>query len=160
MLARGVICFMLAAVVCFGTVAAQTGDVPKSAIEVEPVLCTGIEERMPVGEADVFPADVGRVYLWMQVTGVEGGEVVLRHAWLREGVEMAEVELPVKGSPWRTYSYKTIPPEWAGKWEVKIVGPDGNVMESISFTVGADVPEEKPVEEKKDEPVSEPPKKG
>jgi hypothetical protein len=55
---------------------------------------------------------------------------------------MADVELPVKGSPWRTYSYKTIPPEWSGSWEVKITGPDGNVIKDITFTVGEKVTKE------------------
>ncbi len=105
-------------------------------LEVEAVLCSGIEARMPVGETDAFPAEVGKVYLWTNVIGMTEGETTIHHVWLKEGEEMADVELPVKGSPWRTYSYKTIPPEWAGDWEVKIVAPDGNVIKSIPFTVG------------------------
>jgi len=120
---------------------------PPEGITVEPVLCTGVEDHMPVGETETFPADVDRVYLWTKVTGVAGGEVMIHHIWLREGQEMADVPLPIKGSPWRTYSYKTIPPEWAGSWEVKITGPDGNVLTSVSFTVGAKVEEGKPAEQ-------------
>ena len=119
---------------------------PPVGLTVEPGLCTGLEDRNPVGESDAFPADVDRVYLWTKVTGVTEGEVIIHHVWLREGQEMADVALPVKGSPWRTYSFKTIPPEWAGNWEVKITGPDGNVLTSVSFSVGAKVEEEKPAE--------------
>jgi hypothetical protein len=118
--------------------AAQTDqDVvkPQAGITIEPVLCTGVEDRMPIGEATNFPADVEKVYLWTKITGAK--DMVIHHVWLHEGREMADVELTIKGSPWRTYSYKTIPPEWAGNWEAKIVGPDGNVLKSISFTVGA-----------------------
>jgi len=109
---------------------------PPADLEVETILCTGVEDRMPVGEADGFPADVEKVYLWTRVTGVSDGEIVLHHVWLRGGEEMADVELAIKGSPWRTWSYKTIPPEWAGDWEVKVVAPNGNVIKSIPFTVG------------------------
>ncbi len=132
--------YILAAVVIFPALAfsqaEEQADVTPAGFEIETVLCTGIEERMPVGEADSFPADVEKVYLWTRVTGVTEGEIVIHHVWLREGEEMADVELPVKGSPWRVWSYKTIPAEWAGNWEVKIVGPDGDVMKSIPFTVG------------------------
>ncbi len=120
---------------------------PPAGITVEAVLCTGIEDREPVGAGDSFPADVEKVYLWTKVTGLAEGETIIHHVWLREGNEMADVELPVRGNPWRTYSYKTIPPEWSGKWEVKITGADGNVIESLNFTVGA-----KPAETKTEAP--------
>ena len=35
------------------------------------VVCTGIEEREPEGGADRFPSDVGRVYCFSELTGVE-----------------------------------------------------------------------------------------
>ncbi len=109
--------------------------VPK--LDVDAVLCTNVVDHEPVGEATDFPADVDRVYLWTKVTGLpEGDTSFIHHVWLKGGEEMADVELVVKGDPWRTYSYKTIPPEWAGDWEVKITGPDGNVIKSIPFTVG------------------------
>jgi len=129
-----------------GTVSAQTDQEvvrPPEGITIEPVLCAGVEDHMPVGESDTFPADVDRVYLWTKVTGVTEGEVMIHHVWLREGQEMADVPLPVKGSPWRTYSYKTIPPEWAGNWEIKITGPDGNVLTSVTFTVGGETEKDK-----------------
>lgn len=109
-------------------------------LEVEAKLCTGVVDHMPVGENTVFSKDVEKVYLWTKVTGVTEGEAVIHHIWLREDVEMADVSLPIKGSPWRTHSYKTIPPEWAGKWEVKITGADGNVIKSVAFTVGDAAP--------------------
>jgi len=120
-------------------------DQPPENLEVEAVLCTGIEDRMPTGENTAFPADVEKVYLWTRVSGVTEGEMTIHHVWLRNGKEMADVPLKVKGSPWRTYSYKTIPAEWAGKWEAKVVGPDGNVIKSLAFTVG-ETDEEKPEE--------------
>ena len=52
------------------------------------------------------------------------------------GDEMATVELPVRGSAWRTYSYKTIPPQWAGDWVVKVVDANDNVLKAIPFKVG------------------------
>jgi len=121
-----------------------TPAAPKLAVEA--VLCTNVVDHEPVGEAADFPADVDRVYLWTKVTGLpEGESSFIHHVWLKGGEEMADVELAVKGDPWRTYSYKTIPPEWAGDWEVKVTGPDGDVIKSIPFTVGKQA---KPVQPK------------
>ncbi|MEE9442590.1 MAG: DUF2914 domain-containing protein [candidate division Zixibacteria bacterium] len=106
-----------------------------AAVTVETVLCSGVEALMPVDTVESFAAGIERVYLWNRLLGVEG-ESFVRHVWLYEGREMADVELPVRSASWRTYSYKTILPEWTGTWEVKIVGADGNVVKSIPFTIG------------------------
>ena len=106
-----------------------------SALMVEAQLCTGIEERMPVGAAESFDADVEKVYLWCKVTGAADTTVVM-HVWSYEGKEMAAVELPVKSAAWRTWSYKTILPEWTGNWEVKVLDAAGDVLKAVSFTVG------------------------
>ena len=37
------------------------------------------ENRQPVGVADTFPADVGKVYAWMRVTGAADQAIVLLH---------------------------------------------------------------------------------
>jgi hypothetical protein len=106
-----------------------------SALMVEAQLCTGIEERMPVGATESFDADVVKVYLWCQVTGA-ADTTVIKHVWSYEGKEMATVELPVKSAAWRTWSYKTILPEWTGNWEVKVLDAEGDVLKAVSFTVG------------------------
>ncbi len=107
----------------------------ESALMVEAQLCTGIEERMPVGATESFDADVEKVYLWCQVTGAADTTVVM-HVWSYEGKEMAAVELPVKSAAWRTWSYKTILSEWTGNWEVKVLDAAGDVLKAVSFTVG------------------------
>ena len=106
-----------------------------SALMVEVQLCTGIEERMPTGAAESFSADIEKVYLWCQVTDA-ADTTVIKHVWSYEGKEMAAVELPVKSSAWRTWSYKTILPEWTGNWEVKVLDAAGDVLKAVSFTVG------------------------
>lgn len=107
------------------------------ALSVEAKLCTGIQDRQPAGETETFPAEVGQVYLWCRVTGASG-ETNIHHVWLHEGKETADVTLAVKDKSWRTWSSKTVPPTWTGNWEVRIVGPDGNILKSLTFTVGAE----------------------
>ncbi len=90
---------------------------------------------MPVGPADSFPADVGRVYLWCRVLGATDSTSVT-HVWLYQGKHMAAVELPVKSANWRTWSYKTILPQWSGAWEARILDSAGEVLKVLPFTIG------------------------
>ncbi len=102
---------------------------------IETVLCTAIENRVPLDSLIQFDTDVERIYLWTRVTGYPA-PTVLRHVWLHEGLERSDVEMTIKGDPWRTWSYKTMRSEWVGNWEVKIVGSDGNVIKAVNFTFG------------------------
>ncbi len=63
-------------------------------------------------------------------------EQTFTHVWMREGEEVARVDLQARGPRWRTWSTKNIPPEWAGAWTVQAVDADGNVLATAEFTVG------------------------
>ena len=124
-----VIGFALVALLAPVGVSAQSLSVAESA------LATGVVDRMPTGEAMTFPADVERVYAWTRIQGAEG-ETSVHHVWIHGDVERADLELSIGGSPWRTWSNKAIPPEWAGDWRVEVRDGRGNVLETIRFTVG------------------------
>lgn len=102
-------------------------------LSVELVIAAGVEDREPVGAAEAFAADVGQVYAWMRVTGAadQAIEVVWTH-----GPHVSTVPLEIGGSPWRTWSSKTVPPEWTGEWTVEVRDAEGAVLASASFTVG------------------------
>ncbi len=116
-----------------------------SAVTVEAQLCTDVQERMPVGAAESFSAEVGKVCLWCKVMGA-ADTTSIKHVWSYQGKEMSVVELPVKSSSWRTWSCKTILPEWTGNWEVKVLDSQGAVLKSAAFTIGS---APKPTEESK-----------
>ncbi|KPK79444.1 MAG: hypothetical protein AMS25_12665 [Gemmatimonas sp. SM23_52] len=101
----------------------------------EAVITTGVQDRQPVDNVTTVPTDVGTVYCWTRITAAEG-EIQLEHVWYKGDVEMARVSLRVAGSNWRTWSSKNIEQIWTGDWRVDIVGPDGTVLDSVSFTVG------------------------
>jgi hypothetical protein len=57
--------------------------------------------------------------------------------WTRiEGASVADVELPVAGTPWRTYSRKTVPADWTGPWHVEVRDTNGTVLKRLDFKVG------------------------
>lgn len=110
-----------------GAVRAQV-SVEESAIALDVI------DRMPVGSDSTFVASVGRVYCWTLVAGAEG-EGAIHHVWFHGDQEMADIELRIGGSPWRTWSSKAIVPEWTGAWRVEVRDSAGNVIETIRFTV-------------------------
>jgi hypothetical protein len=48
---------------------------------------------------------------------------------------MAAVELNVGGSPWRTWSSKTIDPSWTGAWTVEIKDAQGTILQTLNFQI-------------------------
>ncbi|MCP4582806.1 MAG: DUF2914 domain-containing protein [candidate division Zixibacteria bacterium] len=106
-----------------------------SGLQVEMIACgTDIEERELLGEATSFSKDIGQIYCWTQITGGEEPTTV-DHIWHFAGVEKARVVLNVKYPRVRTWSSKTILPEWVGDWHVEAVDASGKVLATIDFTV-------------------------
>lgn len=118
----------LAASLAPAPAAAQADDV-----SVEAVVARNVVDRMPADTGSTFPADVGTLYLWTRVTGAAGG--ALSHVWIH-GPHEAAVELQIGGSPWRTWSSRTVPPEWTGEWRVEVRNAAGEVLATRTFTVG------------------------
>lgn len=105
-----------------------------SAATVEAVLTRNVVDREPQDTATAFPSDVGSVALWTRVTGGEGQ--TLSHVWFFGDTEVGNVPLNIGGSPWRTWSRKTIPPEATGAWRVEVRDGAGNILQRVDFTIG------------------------
>jgi hypothetical protein len=121
-----------------GGLAAQemsaTAPAAQSAVTVEAVLARSVVDRAPQDTGVAFPAEVGELVLWTRVTGAAGQ--TLNHVWFHGDTEVANVPLTIGGSPWRTWSRKTIPVEAAGAWRVEIRDAAGTVLKQLDFTVG------------------------
>lgn len=117
------------------SVAAEaTPAVSAATLEVlSATLGTGVDRatRLITGEATSFDAGVGQVYLLTQVKA-SSVPTTLKHVWSVAGQGNAEVPLTVKGSPWKTWSYRTV---WPGDWKVEVQDEAGAVLQSLAFTV-------------------------
>jgi hypothetical protein len=105
------------------------------AVQAEAVLARSVVDRVPQDTGTAFPADVGELFLWTRITGA-AAESVVHHVWMRGDEQVADIELRVGGSPWRTWSRKTIPPDWTGAWHVEVRDAAGTVLQRIDFTIG------------------------
>ena len=128
---------LTAQLVFSGLTYAQDSTTSGQFTSVETVACTGIVDRMPTGEGTIFPETTDTVYVWTKLTGALD-TTSIKHVWFHGANEIASVELPVRSSSWRTWSYKSIIPDWAGDWEVKIEDSQGNVLKSVKFSIGSE----------------------
>jgi hypothetical protein len=113
---------------------AAVPPIGQQAPSVELAIGKSIEAGNPVDTASAFGADVGQIAAWTRVSGMSAGSKIT-HLWIH-GADTARVELNIGGSPWRTYSRKTIPQGATGDWTLEVLGPDGAKLASKTFTIG------------------------
>ena len=131
-----VACLTVAAAAQDTTAAAARAPAAPSNIRVEAILTNGVVDRAPQDTATTIaaPAEADTVYLWTRVSGAEPG-TVLHHVWFKGDEQVADVELTINGSPWRTWSRKTIQAGETGPWRVEVRDAAGAVLQTVSFTV-------------------------
>lgn len=110
-----------------------SGDMAAIRVE-EAAVCRGVVNRAPVGAGDVMSKDVEKIYCFTKITGATG-ETEVTHNWYYKGSLKSSVVLPVKSGSWRTWSSKSIVPEWTGEWMVEILSRDGKPLDTIIFFV-------------------------
>ena len=123
---------------CAGPLIAQDSSAAPAAapsnVTVEAVLARTLVDRAPQDTGTAFPDSVGTIVLWMRASGASGQ--TLHHVWFYGDTEVGNVPLTISGSPWRTWSRKTVPVEAKGAWHVEIRDDAGAVLKRIDFTVG------------------------
>ena len=102
----------------------------------EAVVAKTVVDRAPQDTGTAFTADVGQLICWTKVTGASG-DATIHHVWFHGDTQVGDVELHLGGSPWRTWSRKTVPADWTGAWHVEIRDAAGTVLKRIDFRVGA-----------------------
>jgi len=98
------------------------------------VIATTVENRLPQGAGEQFPATVRMLYCFTTVSGAEA-DTSITHTWYYQDKKMAQVVLSVRSAFWRTWSSKTILPEWKGDWKVAVTAEDGILLATIPFTI-------------------------
>ncbi len=71
-----------------------------------------------------------KAYLWMRLSGGSADSITV--TW-KTGDQTYPSTLFIGGSPWRTWSYKTL--YTAGDWSVSVADASGNVLKELNFKV-------------------------
>ena len=98
------------------------------------VVCENVVDREPVGVADTFSADVGRVYCFIEAKDVKA-DTAISFVWYFHGNQMAKVDLTIKqGDRWRTYASKNLG-GLKGDWKVEIQDQNEVILKIAEFKV-------------------------
>lgn len=101
------------------------------------VLTTSIADREPTDDlgAEVTHPGHGnfRVQFFNQV--IEQTGLTITHLWFYNNALVAEVELPIGSSNWRTYSSKLVRPSDTGNWRILVVNSEQEMLMEYNFTV-------------------------
>ncbi len=113
----------------------STAARPASLQVTDAAIAKSVVDRTPQDTGSAFPADVAQLICWTKIEGASG-DMIIHHVWFRGDQQVADVELHVAGSPWRTYSRKTVPADWTGAWRVEVRDANGTVLKKLAFTIG------------------------
>jgi hypothetical protein len=88
------------------------------------------------GGGDPFPfvQGVGKLYCFNKISGATTATTV-KHVWYFGDTVVHTMELSLAGTPWRTWSNKTIPATWTGTGKVEIQDASGTVLKTVHFVV-------------------------
>ena len=100
----------------------------------EIAICTSVVDRQPVGTDSVFAADVSHLSCFTKIE-TKAEQLEVSHVWFYQDKQMATISLTVKAGGFRTWSTKTMMPEWKGDWRVEVQDSKGNVLSKISFKI-------------------------
>jgi hypothetical protein len=109
--------------------AAEKKAAAESGARADMKAATGIENRLPTGEATTFKAGT-LIYVWSQITGAKGKQV--EHVWKRDGKEFRRAKFDIGSPKWSVNS--RVPNPAKGNYVVEAVLGDEKIGE-ISFVV-------------------------
>jgi hypothetical protein len=98
-------------------------------------ICETVQERAPVGEADSFSSEIGKLWCFTRVQNAAPPTQIF-HRWYVGDELVDEIAINVKGSHWRCWSTKTIDPSWTGECRVEILTEEGDVISTKPFVLG------------------------
>jgi hypothetical protein len=102
----------------------------------EAAICKDVVDRAPVGAGTTFDPSVGQLYCFTKIGGAHEPTAVT-HAWYFGDTECSRVTLPVDSEGWRTKSSKKIQPHETGRWHVDILGPQGELLQTVWFDIAS-----------------------
>lgn len=134
-LAMALLAFAVAPLAAQDSTAAKPAATAASLQVTDAAIAKSVVDRAPQDTGATFGADVAQLICWTKIEGASGATSV-HHVWFHGDQQVADVELQVGGSPWRTYSRKTVPADWTGAWHVEVRDASGTVLKRLDFKVG------------------------
>jgi hypothetical protein len=108
--------------------------VPEKLTLVEAFMCEALENLVPVNPAVVFSISAESICCFSAFDPVPEKTIIF-HKWYRKDQLSTTQSLAVEPPRWRTYSSIQLREADKGPWRVEIVGPKGQVMKILRFSI-------------------------
>lgn len=108
--------------------------VPEKLSIVEAYMCEEVENLVPVNPAVVFSISAQSVCCFSAFDPVPEKTIIF-HKWYRKDQLSTTQSLSVEPPRWRTYSSIQLREADKGPWRVEIVGPNGQIMKILRFSI-------------------------
>jgi hypothetical protein len=95
------------------------------------VFTLNVENRTPQNIVTEIDNTVNKIYFYTNLRNLSGQK--LKHRWIYNGKNMAEVNFAPQGPRWRVYSSKNLWHNWTGKWSVQVINENNEVLLEKSF---------------------------
>lgn len=111
------------------------GESPAGDIKItEMAVTTKIVKGNPIDSVRrISSTSVKALYCFTRFSAPEDTDTTIKQVWYLNDEVVAEYELPVKGSHWRTYSRKLIEKGLSGEWRCDALDSEGNLLKSVNF---------------------------
>lgn len=97
-------------------------------------ITTGLDgDYYPVSNLSSVDSTIGRVLFYTEINGIPG--IPVAHRWIRQGVLVATIVLPVNASYVRVWSYLNVDSSMIGNWEAQVVDINGYVLATRPFQI-------------------------
>ncbi|MBR57584.1 MAG: hypothetical protein CMH54_05940 [Myxococcales bacterium] len=99
------------------------------------VVCTGVENRNPVGVSDQFSTEDSPLTGFVSLKN-SGAPTKITMVWVHEGKVRDRIELKAgSSSRWRTWSRKTIRRRDQGNWQLILLDHKNQALKSLDFVI-------------------------
>ncbi len=97
-------------------------------------ICENVEDRAPIGAAESFSSQVGRLWCFTDVRGATPPTEIF-HRWYVGDDLVSEIPITVRAERWRCWSRKTIRPGWSGACRVEVLTEEGDLLGTAEFVL-------------------------
>lgn len=102
----------------------------------ELAVTTKVSKGKPVDAVHrISNRSVRALYGFTRTQSDSAEETAVKHVWLREGQQVKETTLPVKGRRWRLYSTLQVDASSVGRWRLEVRDAAGQMIKAVDFQI-------------------------
>jgi hypothetical protein len=106
----------------------------KSLRITEMAVTTKIVRGNPIDSVHkISSSSVKELFCFTRLSSPDESNSAIRHVWYRGDEKLADYELPVKGTRWRTFSRKSVERGTSGDWRVEALDAEGKLLKTVKF---------------------------